>query len=726
MSISFNAQNKTFCLQGKGYTYAFRVNENDYLEHLYFGKTIAGEDILHLNRYCVSGGMGASVPGNDQVPNGYMVYAPEVSFFGNGDFREPTVQVQNAAGDRLSDLLYESHEILEQKPPISGMPSLRQGQTLVVHLRDRFTDFCADLYYSVYKDCGILARRIVYKNAGKTPVALRRAYSFALSMPSNEYWVMSLHGTWGKERHIQKIPMQYGVVSVDSKYTSSSAILNPFVALLAPDTNENAGEAIGVNLVYSSSFVLKVQGTPDGKALVTGGVNDFDFAWQLQPGECFETPEAVIAYSSNGLGEMSRAFHDVYRKYLIQPRYVNQHRPIVINNWEATYFKFDTPKLKAIANGVAGTGVDTFVLDDGWFGKREDSRSGLGDWVVNTQKLNGGLKEIIDHVHGLGMKFGLWFEPEMVSEDSDLFRAHPDYAIGVPGRPRCYSRFQFVLDLTRKEVRDYVVNAVNTILKENEIDYVKWDSNRAVTESYSIGRHPLQQAEFAHRYALGVYDLFERIVEANPNVFFEGCSSGGARFDPGVLYYFPQIWTSDDSDAEERTKIQYGTSIVYPPSAMSCHVSAVPNHQVGRTTPMQTRAAIAQLGATGYELDVSDFTDEERAMVRDQVQNYLQDEDLILNGDLYRTDDPFTGSYFGFTLVSKNKKKAKVTAYRRLNETNMPIKFIYPAGLDENKRYYIQELDTTLSGSTIMHAGLLFANQKQDFVTVEYHLIAKE
>ncbi len=536
---------------------------------------------------------------------------------------------------------------------------------------------------------------------------------------------MSLRGAWGRERHIQTNPLAYGTVSVDSKLTGSSADLNPFMALLAPNTTETAGEAIGFNLVYSSSFAFKAQGTSDSNTLLLGGVNDFDFSWVLEPGQSFATPEAVIAYSADGIGGMSRAFHDAYRKYLIQPRFVQIHRPIVINNWEGTYFDFDTQKLKEIANGVANTGVDTFVLDDGWFGQRNSSFAGLGDWKVNEEKLQGGLTEIINHVHSLGMRFGLWFEPEMVNEDSDLYRAHPDYAIAVPNRPPCYSRHQFVLDLTRREVRDSIVNAVNQVLQQNEIDYVKWDCNRVVTESYSLHLPPCRQAEFAHRYALGLYDLFERIVEANPKVFFEGCSSGGARFDAGVLYYFPQIWTSDDSDAEERTKIQYGTSMVYPLSAMSCHVSAVPNHQVGRITPMQTRADIAALGATGYELDAAAFTDADRATVQEQVSAYLQDEDLILNGDLYRIENPFTGNYFGFCVVSKDKSKAKVTAYCRQNATHIPVKIIYPAGLDADARYYIPELDVTLSGKTLMNGGLTFAHQKADFVTQVYHLLAK-
>lgn len=723
MSITFQEADKTFYLDGKNLSYVFRINEYDYAEHLYFGRPVAHDAFEHLR--CFGGtSFDPTVPGNRKNKS-YLHFAPEITFFGTGDYREPTVMVQNAAGDRLCQLLYTGHEIVEEKPRINGMPSLTGGQTLILHLCDPINGFGADVYYTVYDDCAVIARRVVYQNNGTEDVTLHRAYSFALSLPENHYNILTLEGAWATERRMETIPMHHGVVSIDSKRTTSSAVLNPFMGVLAPHTTENSGEAIGISLVYSSSYVLKAEGTQDGKTLLTGGINDFDFAWELKAGETFETPEVVIAYSAEGLGGMSRAFHDAYRNHLINPRYVRKHRPLVINNWEGTYFNFDNDKLIAIANAVAGTGIDTFVLDDGWFGKRNDDTSSLGDWVVNTEKMKGGLTPVIDHVHSLGMKFGLWFEPEMISEDSDLFRTHPDYAIGVPNRPRCYQRNQFMLDLTRKEVRDYIVEALNKMLRENAIDYVKWDYNRNVTESFSIGRTPQQQREFAHRYALGVYDLCERIVEANPNVFFEGCSGGGARFDPAMLHYFSQIWTSDDSDAEERTMIQYGTSIVYPLSAMSCHVSVVPNHQTSRVTPMETRADIAHLGATGYELDTSVFTDEDRAQAKAQVAEYKEMEQLVLEGDLYRVENPFEGNYFGFMVVAKDKKSAVLTCYRRMGGVNKEVKHVYPAGLDENTKYYVPELDRVLSGSSLMYGGLVPKFAWGDFMTAKYHFIAQ-
>ena len=621
----------------------------------------------------------------------------------------------------LSDLLYDSYEIVDTKPAINGMPSLDGGETLIVHLLDKYTDFAADLYYTVYDDCDVIARRIVYKNLGRNNVKLQRAYSFTFSLPDIDYEVMSLYGSWANERKIQKIPMHRGVVSIDSKRCTSSAILNPFVAVMSPGATETLGEVWGINLVYSSSFVLKVQGTEQGNTVVTGGINDFDFSWSLKPGEVFETPEAVIAFSNNGIGGMSREFHDAYRNHLINPKYVNERRPLVINNWEATYFNFNDEKLKSIIDVVAGTGVDTFVLDDGWFGVRNNDKSGLGDWYVNTDKLKDGLRGIIDYAHSKGMKFGLWFEPEMVSEDSDLYRAHPDYAIKVPGRTPCRSRNQLMLDLTRKDVRDHIVDSVNKILRENDIDYVKWDYNRNVTDAFSLELPAERQMEFSHRYALGVYDLCERIVSANPNIFFEGCSGGGARFDPAILHYFPQIWTSDDSDANERASIQYGTSIVYPLSSMSAHVSECPNHQTSRITPIKTRADIAHLASTGYELDTTRMTEEEKGMIASQVEEYRRCDELILKGDLYRIDNPMISNFMSVSVVSKDKNEAVLLTYRRMGGINGAVKHVRMAGLDPNKTYEVKELGLTASGATLMNVGISPNYPSGDFTTVKYH-----
>ena len=730
MGISFDKSTKTFYLDGKSTTYAFFIDHRGYLEHLYFGKKI-GHDYLLFNRAMGGRTAAAQIPGDEQdYLNSYHYMASELTMHGLGDFREPCVHLENAEGDRLCDLLYSSHEIVEEKPKLAGMPAMRNGgTTLIVHLRDEYTDFAADLFYTVYDDEDVVARRVVYRNERDERVVLRRAYSFNFTLPSQRYNCITLYGSWAKERQIDRTPLHHGVFSIDSKRSTSSAAINPFLALVDRDATEESGSAYGISLIYSSSFVLKAEGINDGRTNVLGGINDFDFRWILESGESFATPEVILAYSDEGIGGMSRVLHDAMRDYLIAPQYAKSARPIVINNWEGTYMDFNAEKLKAIASAVVGTGIDTFVLDDGWFGERYDDRAGLGDWYINKTKLPGGLHEVIEHVNSLGMRFGLWFEPEMVNPDSDIFRAHPEYAIGSPQRPHCLTRHQCVMDITREDVRDYIVESVNKIIDEHNIEYVKWDYNRNVTESYSVGRDPELQGEFAHRYALGFYDLCERIVEAHPDVLFEGCASGGARFDAGVLYYFPQIWTSDDSDAEERTKIQYGTSIAYPLSAMSCHISVVPNHQTGRVTDMKTRADIAHLGATGYELDTSSFTDEDRALTAEQVKEYKAMEDLVLEGDLYRLDNPLVGNYFAFMLVSKDKTHAEVTYYRRMSGIGTSfaneIKYTALRGLAPEKKYYCPELGLILSGSTLMNVGIALQFEQKDFTTLKLHFEEK-
>ena len=717
MSIIYSEKHKTFYLDGKDISYILGLDQ-DYIEHFYFGKKIPHESLTF------SRGGGAALSGGIRYGdwNRYCEHIPtELSFFGRGDFREPCVLVENQAGDRISELFYQGYEILSEKPKIKGMPSLEGRETLVIHLKDSITGFGADLYYTVYEDVNVISRRIVYHNEGNEKIVMRRAYSFSMSLPGNEYEVLSLYGGWIRERRMERIPINHGVVSLDSKYTSSSAALNPFMAVMTPGATETSGEVWGVSLVYSSSFALKVEGTMNGDTLLTGGINDFDFCWNLEPGEAFETPEVVLAYSNEGIGGMSRAYHDAYRNYLIHPNYAKKSRPIVMNIWEGLSYDFDTDKLKAIVDTVADTGIDTLVVDDGWYGKSLDGGGSLGDWYVNESKLKGGLKEIIDYAKSKNMKFGLWFEPEIISSTSDFYKEHPDYIVHIPGREPCLGMKRYVLDLTRKEVRDYVVNSVNRILHDNEIAYVKWDYNRNVTDAFSLGRSPEQQAEFSHRYALGLYDLLERIVKANPNVFFEGCAAGGSRFDPAVLHYFPQIWTSDNTDADDRAAIQYGTSIVYPLSTMSCHVSSCPNNNTRRVIPWQTRTHIAQLGATGYEVKPIDFTDEIKEIVSADIKDYRCCEDLILNGDLYRLENPMESRYFAEAVVAKDKSKAIMVVYRGLDKPGCTPKRIRMQGLAEEKQYYIPELSCSIYGSTLMQVGIPLRLPHADFLSVKYH-----
>lgn len=717
MAIHFCENSKTFYLDGKDISYIFCLDQN-YVEHLYFGKKIP-QDSLEYSR---SGGAALSGGIRHGDWNRYCEHIPtEFSFFGRGDFREPCVLVENSSGSRISELLYHSYEILNHKPRLNGMPSMDGDETLVLHLKDCVTGFGADMYYTVYEDTNVIARRIVYRNDGDEKVVLRRAYSFSMSLPGNEYEVLSLYGAWIHERRMQRIPIHHGVVSIDSKYTSSSAALNPFMAIMSPTATEQQGEVWGVNLVYSSSYVLKAEGTMNGDTLLTGGINDFDFCWHLNPGDTFETPEVVLAYSNEGIGGMSRAYHDAYRNHLIHSKYAKASRPIVMNIWEGLHYDFDTEKLKSIVDDVAELGIDTLVIDDGWYGKSLEGGGSLGDWYVNENKLKGGLKDIIDYAKSKGMRLGLWFEPEIVSATSDFYQKHSDYIVKIPEREPCLGMRRYVLDLTRKEVRDCIVEAVNRILRENEIAYVKWDYNRNVTDAYSLGRNPVEQAEFSHRYALGLYDLLERVVNANPNVLFEGCAAGGSRFDPAMLHFFSQIWTSDNTDADDRVAIQYGTSIVYPLSTMSCHVSSCPNNNTRRVIPWETRTHIAGLGATGYEVKPTDFTDEIKGMVTADIKEYRNCEDLILNGDLYRLENPMESRYFAVAIVAKDKSKAVMVAYRGLDKPGCTPKRIRMQGLAEGKQYYIPELQCSVAGLTLMQVGIPLRLPHADFQSVKYH-----
>ena len=714
--IAYDKKTATFTLTGKGVTYAMGVTDG-VLEHRYFGAPIGPSDDLSLYRGEAATSFEARVPGK-LSQNQILLEAP---VYGRGDYREPMLILRGAEGETALDLAYTGHRIVKDHK-LAGLPTSFGGETLAITLADPVRGASVDLFYTVCDDCPVIARSARITNTGKSDCKILRAYSAALDLPDNGYDLITLYGAWARERTPERTPIRHGVTSVDSKRVSSSASLNPFAALVEKAAGENAGRCYGMALVYSSSWKIACEGAQNGTTRLTGGINDFAFAKTLAPGESFDAPEAVLVFSSEGIGGLSRAFHDYARAHIVNPAFVNKPRPIVVNNWEATYFDFDYERLFSIIDAAEGTGIDTFVLDDGWFGARVNDSAGLGDWTVNRNKLPDGLKPIIDRCHARGLKFGLWFEPEMVNPDSDLYRAHPDWAIGCPGYQPLLSRRQLVLDVTRKDVRDYIVESVNRVLRENAIDYVKWDSNRNVSDLWSSAADPNDRECFAHEYALGLYDLFDRIVLANPAVFFEGCSGGGSRYDFGMLRYFPQIWTSDDTDAGMRCMIQYGTSYCYPPSAMSCHVSVCPNHQNGRTTPFATRCAVAHLGPTGYELDLSKLPAEEKAQIGEQNALYRRDEDLILSGDLYRVADPFEGRAFGFLLAAKDKSKAALTLVKLFNLTNGERFIPRLPGLDPAADYLVEETGATFRGSTLAEIGLpLDWKALRDFDAAVYH-----
>lgn len=709
--IYYCEDKKAFYLESQNVTYAFCINKHGFLQHLYYGSRIDREDLTN-SVYLVDRGHGSNIAGALRCES-LNVYSNECPTYGRSDYRESMLAF-NFNGVRVGDLTYDSHFIYDVKPKLENLPSVKGGQTLVVWLKDDLHKAKVGLFYTVFEDLPVILRHAEIMNEGDKPFVLDRAYSFCVDMPDKNWESVTLPGAHLRERFVERTKLSHGTFLVESKRGVSSGQMNPFMALVRKNTDENQGEAFGFNFVYSGDFVLKAQIEQNEELRVVGGISDYDFSWELNPDEKFTTPEIVMVYSDRGLGEMSRAFHDLYRDYLINRRFAKESRPVVINNWEATYMDFDTEKLCRIIDSVKNTGIDTFVLDDGWFGKRNNDLTGLGDWYVNQDKVN--LEKVIEYSHLNGLKFGLWFEPEMVNENSDLYSRHPDWVIHVDGLTPCPGRSQLVLDLTRKEVRDFIVDSVSDILGAYQIDYVKWDMNRTLTENYSAWLKN-NGKETHHRYVLGLYEILERLENGFPSVLFEGCASGGCRFDPAMLYYFPQIWTSDNSDAYMRAIIQYGTSLCYPLSAQSCHVSASPNHQCGRMTPFNSRGDIAHLGATGYELDTTKLSGEELQCIAEQVLQYKKIENLVLKGDLYRLNNPLQENLFAEMLVSKDKSCATLTVMRPISIPNDKAIRVYPKGLDKNKRYFVSESKLTLSGKNLMNLGLIVNFENCDFAT---------
>lgn len=631
----------------------------------------------------------------------------ECSGYGRGDYRSPSIVIERKDGGIMSEFYYVRHTVDDSVPESEGLPHVRcGGQTLTIFLRDLCSDAEIELNYTVYDDSDVLVRNVRIVNEGKQSFYLKKAFSFCVDLPDRNYKILRLHGAWTRERTPEITDLGHGITRLQSLCGASSFGIHPFLGLLDQDCSETKGICYGVQLVYSGNFALTAERNAFGTVRLGGGINDEQFCWEVESGKSFVTPQALLCYSERGLGELSREYADLIREKIMNPAFAFAPRPIVINNWEATYFNFNNEKICALIDEAAKLGVDTFVLDDGWFGKRDSDSSGLGDWYVNEKKLVGGLTAVIDRCKMNGLKFGLWFEPEMVSPDSDLYRMHPDWAIHKEGVEPVYGRRQLVLDFTRQEVVDYIFRVIADILRSNDISYVKWDMNRFITECYSASLPSYRQGEFMHRYILGVYELADRLTTEFPKVFFEGCASGGGRFDAGMLYYFPQIWTSDDTDGYERAKIQWGTSLCYPLSAMSCHVSACPNHQTGRTTPLFTRGAIASLGASGYELNVSALSNEEKNACKEQITAYRKISDLVLRGDLYRLSDPFSENCFCEMIVSKDKRCAYVVG-EQLRAMPLPnTRFVKLVGLAEGKRYLIKELNITASGKTLASVGV--------------------
>ena len=726
MAAVFLEEEKIFKLDTRNTTYVIAVvDDEQFLGHVYYGKKLKEVHLdgllrIHENPFVPSRNNRDRVSFLDSFPMEYPAH-------GLGDYRESCINIRTEKGNVGLALSYVSHKITEGKDGLEGLPAsfgkAGECETLKILCEDKVTGLQVILQYGIFDEADVITRSIKVVNTGKEDLYLTKVYSACLDMDNKDFEAISLHGSWARERQIETVPVSHGKYSVESIRGESSHQDHPFLALKTKNADQENGEVYAMHFVYSGNFKAQVQSDQFDQVRMTMGIHPEDFTWKLKEGESFQAPETVLVYSAQGLGQMTRIFHDFYRNHLIRSEYKNQKRPILINNWEATYFDFDTDKLIAIAKQASVLGIEMLVMDDGWFGNRCDDNRALGDWFVNEEKLKGGLEYLVDEVNKLGMKFGIWFEPEMISPDSDLCRAHPDYAIAIPGREPSLCRNQYVLDLTRKEVRDYAYECVAKILRSANIEYVKWDMNRQLSDIGSLELPADQMGELYHRYVLAVYEMQERMMTEFPHLLLENCSGGGARFDPGMLYYSPQIWCSDDTDAIERLKIQEGTALIYPLSTMGAHVSDCPNHTVGRVTPFETRGYVALAGTFGYELDVTKIPESDREQIPAQVAMYHKYNDLVREGDYYRIASYAENHYFDcYGVVSKDKKEALYTYVQVLNRPNYHSRRIYLKGLAAEKYYAIEGEDGTWSGEQLMNAGLLVQNPFGDFTGKLIHL----
>lgn len=714
INIFYNEKDKAFKLRANNTDYMMKVCEEGYLAHVYYGNKVPDEDLTYLLRLDESPFTPAT---NDRDRASFMDTLPfEYPCFGLGDYRESAFKIMDANGMSTCDLRYVSHKMYEGKPKLEGLPATFATEesgcsTLEITMYDKYADIEVVLIYTAFDKLDVITRSAVITNKSEKPFKITRALSACVDFDTDKMDMITLNGSWARERAVERCRLHHGKQLVDSCRGESSHQNNPFVALCDNNADEDKGEVFGFNFVYSGNFYAQAEVTQHKKTRFIMGINPLDFQWLLEKGESFTCPEVVMVHSDEGIGKMSRTFHDLYRNNLIRGEYKDKRRPILINNWEATYFNFDTDKLIDIAKEASKLGIEMLVMDDGWFGHRDSDNSSLGDWFVYEKKLKGGLKYLVDEVNKLGMKFGIWFEPEMISPDSELYKAHPDWAIQIKGRPLTLCREQYVLDYSRKEVRDHVYGMMKKILDSANIEYIKWDMNRQLTEVGSATLPAERQRELWHRYVLGVYDLMDRLTTDYPHILLENCSGGGARFDPGMLYYSPQIWCSDDTDAIERLKIQHGTSMCYPCSAMGAHVSDCPNHTVGRNTPFKTRGHVAMVGTFGYELDVTRIPQEDRDAIPAQIEEFNKFNKLVRTGDHYRIGNMFEdNTWDAWEFVAKDKSEALfefVQVLARPNERSRRIKL---KGLEPEAYYYEEsEPDKKISGAALMNAGINIA-----------------
>ena len=711
MAVRFDEKKNLFTLQTLDSTYQMKVDDHGVLLHTYYGAPADETDFSYLIGPEDRGFSGQ--PGDEKKDRTYsMDYYPlEYPVQGNGDFRVKALKAGFEGEVPALDLRFISYELEKGKYSLPGLPALFEAEageveTLKITLKDRLEEIYVTLFYGVFEKKNVITRAASIENRSGKNVTLKRALSLGLDFMEGDMDLIHFYGKHAGERQFERRNLPHGITEISSSRGTSSHHHNPFVILCDKDTTEDFGNAYGVSFIYSGGFKIQMEKDQvDGIRLVCG-LDDEEFLWKLAPGETFVTPEAALSYSEKGLTALSDQFQKAYHANLIRSPWKDKKRPTLVNNWEATYFGFDAEKLLKIAGEAADLGLDMLVLDDGWFGKRDDDNSGLGDWFVNEKKLGCTMKELVDRVNALGLKFGIWLEPEMVSEDSELYRMHPDWVLQIPGREPNRSRNQLVLDLSRKEVREYMKKFINDTLSCANISYVKWDMNRSVDNVYSAADPTLSQGAVRHKYVLGLYEVMEDMLTRHPDLLLEGCSGGGGRFDAGMLYYAPQIWCSDNTDAIERLRIHYGTSFGYPMSSVSAHVSVCPNHQNGRVTPFKTRGICAMQGSFGYELDLSKLSEEDKAEARRQITVYNENWELFQSGSYYRLNSPMENhDYTAWSYVSKDQRKASLSViYTDLHGNPKPVR-VKLKGLKKDASYDVD--GTVYTGAALMRGGLL-------------------
>ena len=711
MAVRFDEKKNLFTLQTLESTYQMKVDDHGVLLHTYYGAPADETDFSYLIGPEDRGFSGQ--PGDEKKDRTYsMDYYPlEYPVQGNGDFRVKALKAGFEGEVPALDLRFVSYELEKGKYSLPGLPVLFEAEageveTLKITLKDRLEEIYVTLFYGVFEKKNVITRAASIENRSGKNVTLKRALSLGLDFMEGDMDLIHFYGKHAGERQFERRNLPHGITEISSSRGTSSHHHNPFVILCDKDTTEDFGNAYGVSFIYSGGFKIQMEKDQvDGIRLVCG-LDDEEFLWKLAPGETFVTPEAALSYSEKGLTALSDQFQKAYHANLIRSPWKDKKRPTLVNNWEATYFGFDAEKLLKIAGEAADLGLDMLVLDDGWFGKRNDDNSGLGDWFVNEKKLGCTMKELVDRVNALGLKFGIWLEPEMVSEDSDLYRTHPDWVLQIPGREPNRSRNQLVLDLSRKEVREYMKKFIDDTLSCANISYVKWDMNRSVDNVYSAADPTLSQGAIRHKYVLGLYEVMEDMLTRHPDLLLEGCSGGGGRFDAGMLYYAPQIWCSDNTDAIERLRIHYGTSFGYPMSSVSAHVSVCPNHQNGRVTPFKTRGICAMQGSFGYELDLSKLSEEDKAEARRQITVYNENWELFQSGSYYRLNSPMENhDYTAWSYVSKDQRKASLSViYTDLHGNPKPVR-VKLKGLKKDASYDVD--GTVYTGAALMRGGLL-------------------